>query len=98
MNIEDDILSILREAGDKGLPLRRLALHVYNMENSLFQPLDRREVYHDVAEYLRRTSSLSGSMIERTDTRGWYRLNMNSPRVQQLLLDFSSNEADEWMM
>ena len=97
MNIENDILSVLREAGDKGLPLRRLALHVYNMENSFFQPLDRRKVYSDVAEYLRRTSSLSGSMIVRTDTRGWYRLNMDSPRVQQLLLDFSSDESDEWM-
>ena len=68
------------------------------MENSFFHPLNREDVYHEVGEYLRRTSSLSGSMIERTDTRGWYRLNMNSPRVQQLLLDFSSDEADEWMM
>lgn len=98
MNIENDILSVLREAGDKGLPLRRLAMHVYNMENSFFQPLDREDIYREVGEYLRRTSSLSGSMIERTDTRGWYRLNINSPRVQQLLLDFSNDEADEWMM
>lgn len=98
MNYEREILLILREAGTKGLPVRNIALHVFNMTNSLFNPLDRDTVYNDVAEWLRHTSNCSTASVEKADTRGWYRLNINSNQVQQLLLEFVPDEEDEWML
>lgn len=98
MDFEHDIMVTLREVGSKGMPLRRIALNVYNMRNSLFEPLDKEVVYAKVGQYLRRVSQLSGSAIEKADTKGWYRLNMKSQQVQQLLLEFEVAEQDEWMM
>lgn len=89
---------VLREAGQKGLPLRHIALNVFNISNSLFNPLSQEDVYNDVAEWLRNVSALRGGSVERAETRGWYRLNLNSDKVQQLLLQFLPNEEDEWMM
>ncbi|MBQ0073682.1 MAG: hypothetical protein KBT34_05770 [Prevotella sp.] len=68
------------------------------MTNSLFNPLDQEKVYADVSEWLRTESTKSGASIERAETRGWYRLNMRSSQVQQLLLEFEPNEEDEWML
>lgn len=98
MNYEREILLILREAGSKGLPVRRIALNVFNMTNSLFMPLNMEDVYTDVSEWLRTKSQYSSSSVEKAETRGWYRLNMNSNEVQQLLLEFQPSDEDEWMM
>lgn len=98
MDFEHDIMVTLREVGPKGLPLRLIALNVFNMRNSLFEPLDKDAVYAEVGDYLRRVTQLSGAAIERAETRGWYRLNLNSQQVQQLLLEFQVAEEDEWML
>lgn len=98
MNYEKEILTILSEVGIKGMPLRRIALNVYNISNSLFNPLDKNMVYEGVADYLRTRCDRTDSPIEKAEIRGWYRLNYNSEQVQQLLLEFQIDEDDEWMM
>lgn len=98
MTFEQDILTVLKEATCNGMPVRRIALNVFNRKNSLFNPLNQEKVYKEVAEWLRNESQKRGACIEKTETKGWYRLNMNSTRVQQLLLDFQPHEEDEWML
>ena len=88
MNYEDEILSMLNEVGDVGMPLRRIALNVFNMKNSFFEPLSQETVYQDVAEWLRDVSQQSGTPVIRAERRGWYRINPDSPRVKQMELEF----------
>jgi hypothetical protein len=88
MNYEDEILSMLNEVGDVGMPLRRIALNVFNMKNSFFEPLSQEAVYQDVAEWLRDVSQQSGAPVIRAERRGWYRINPDSPRVKQMELEF----------
>lgn len=88
------IINVLREAGQKGMPLRRIALNVFNLTNSLFEPLDKEVVYENVGQYLRKNASLKGGIIERAETKGWYRINYNSQHVQQLLLEFATDEEE----
>lgn len=85
---------MLREAGQKGMPLRRIALNVYNLTNSLFEPLDKDAVYESVGQMLRKISAQRGGIIERAETKGWYRINYNSQQVQQLLLEFATDEEE----
>ncbi len=98
MLYEREIMLILREAGTQGMPVRRIALNVYNMVNSLFCPVDRERVYNVVAEGLRTESQCSQGAVERAETKGWYRLNTNSAQVQQLMLEFLPDEEDDWML
>ncbi len=97
MNYENEILIVLREVGCQGMPLRRIALNVYNIVNTLFSSLSQEEVYNDVADYLRVKSSQLGAPVEKAEVRGWYRLNMDSARVQQLFIEFIPDEEDDWM-
>lgn len=92
------IVQILREAGSKGMPLRRIALNVFNMTNTFFEPQDKDEVYTTVGNLLRNWSLKSGSLIERAETRGWYRLNFKSKQVQQLLLEFQADKDTESLL
>ena len=98
MQYERHILLILREAYPHGMPVRRIALNVYNITNTLFDPQDREKVHSAVAEWLRSESQKSGGAVRRADTRGWYRLNERSMQVQQLLMEFSPYEDDDWML
>lgn len=98
MNFEREIIMILKEVGTNGMPLRRIALNVFNIKNSLFEPLDQEDIYKEVGEWLRSTSAKSGGSVEKAETKGWYRINPNSAKVQQLLLEFQPHEEDEWMM
>ena len=85
---------VLDEIGAKGMPLRRIALNVFNMRNSLFVPLSREKIYEEVARYLRTESRLSGSPVKRMEARGWYRINPRSAKVRQMRLEFKSEDAD----
>ncbi len=98
MQYECHILLILKEAYPDGMPVRRIALNVYNITNTLFDPQNREKVYMAVSEWLRAESRTSGGAVQKTDTRGWYRLNDCSKQVQQLLLEFSPHEEDDWML
>ncbi len=92
--MNDDILNILTEAGEQGMSLQKLILHVYNANNSLFQPIDMEEARQRVTVFLRQNSRFPSSLIERTQ-RGVYRLNPNSDDARQLLLSFEEELQKE---
>ncbi|MCQ2220539.1 MAG: hypothetical protein MJZ12_04060 [Prevotella sp.] len=100
MTYEHEILLILHEADpEKGLPLSAIVRNVYNMTAiDLFSSRPYDDVQADITKFLRTESAKKSGSIERTDTRGYYRLNKNSQTVQQLLLEFEVSEEDEWMM
>lgn len=93
---ETDILRILTEAGPQGMPLRKLVLHVYNQNASLFGSPDYDEVYRHVCQFLRRHSQTPRSLVEHMDEWGRYRLNLSrSPQAQQLMLQFTEEQDEE---
>jgi len=94
MKYESEILMILREAGDRGLPLRRIALNVFNMKNTFFLPLEQEAVYDDVAAYLRTVSMQSGAPVMKAGRKGWYCINPASPEVIQMQLEFKCEDSD----
>jgi len=88
------ILQILNEVGMRGISVKSLVKHVYNLNNSLFAPPDIDEVTKCVRNYLARNSKSATSLIEHMERRGYYRLNTgNSATARQLMMDFY--EADE---
>lgn len=93
MNLEQEILSVLVQAGSKGLKLEKNARHVYNSGNSIFHPLDYKMVYNFVSQYLMKNSKDPRSLIEKGKEYGVYCINYHSSAVRQLMLDFSSATA-----
>lgn len=92
MNYDREILFVLNEAGEKGLSVKKIARHVFNSSNGFFDNVSFDEVHHYVASYLRRNSRQSGSVVERTEVRGVYRLCMSLGDSRQLLLDFKDDD------
>lgn len=90
MNLEREILSILMQAGNRGLRLGKIARHVYNSCNSMFTPLDYKNVYGRVAQYINRNSKKPDSIILKCKEYGVYRINYKSYAMRQLMLNFSS--------
>lgn len=87
MNYDREILFILGEAGERGLSIQKIARHVFNNHNNFFESVSFDEVHRCVAAFLKRNSRTSGSIIERTEVRGVYRINLfNTSR--QLYFDF----------
>lgn len=95
MNYDQEILRFLLEAGDEGIAVKKLALHVQNACNNLFNVVDFDDVYVYVRQYLMRNSKNPNSVIERTDSRGIYRINTNVSEGQQLMLHFRSKMDEE---
>lgn len=100
MSYSNEILNVLREANpEKGLHKNSIVRHVYNMTSlDLFNSRPYETVKAEILKYLRNESALKGGAVERTEQRGFYRLNKNSHTVQQLLLQFEISEDDDWMM
>jgi len=95
MNYDQEILRFLLEAGDEGIAVKKLALHVQNACNNLFNVVNFDDVYIYVRQYLMRNSKNPNSVIERTDARGIYRVNTNVSEGQQLILHFGRNIDEE---
>ena len=91
--MNETILRILTEAGEQGMSLQKLILHVYNASNSFFHPVDLDEVRMRVVQFLRVNSRYPSSLVEHIQ-RGIYRLNPNSDRARQLLLSFEETAED----
>lgn len=92
---ERKILRVLQEAGPKGLKAGKIARHVFNACNTMFEPVDFQDVHAAVCQYLRQQSKKAGGTVIRTDGWGVYRLNDRCREATQLLLDFSGKEAEE---
>ena len=63
----NEIISVLCEAGDNGLPVRKIALHVFNTCNTLFAPVLIDDVHHDVRIWLKANSQSTDSLVCRCD-------------------------------
>lgn len=93
---EQEIFRVLTEAGEEGLSVQKIALHVYNSCNSLFNPVSYEEVYGFVSRFLIAKSRKQHSLIERTASRGVYHLNFTLKETQQLMLQFKdATEVEE---
>ena len=93
IDYDRQILEILMLVGEKGISVRMLSMHIYNMNCSLFNLPDVNEIHQYVQQYLLRNSKLPNSIIERTERRGFYRLNTShSEQARQLMLNFEGNE------
>lgn len=88
MSYDAAILQVLAEAGNDGLSVRKIAHHVLNACNSLFEPVEYTTVHAYVQQFLIRNSKTTNALVERTETRGKYRLNLNNVGNQQLMLQF----------
>lgn len=95
MNYGQEIINVLSEADRKGLSLKKIARHVYNMSNGLFNELTYDDVYRDVVSFIKRNSRDAVSMIEKTDVRGVYRINSTVVQSAQLMLDFHDEEKED---
>ncbi len=93
MNYDSEIVYVLKEAGEKGLSIRKIARHVYNSKNSFFDVVSFDEVHRYVAGFLVRNSKSVNSFIERTSVRGVYRLNQSNTD-RQLQFDFRDGNME----
>ena len=84
----------MNEAGEKGLSVKKIARHVFNKNNSLFNEITFDDVYRQVAFFLNKNSKSAGSIIERTQARGVYRLN-TSVVPRQLQFEFKDEKGTE---
>ena len=95
MAYDRQILQILSDVGELGIGVQHLAKHVYNMNCTFFFQPDLEEIRNYVRKYLLRNSKSAQSLIERTERRGYYRLNKNSADARQLMLEFRNTRIQE---
>ncbi len=96
MTYDQQILNILTDVGDKGMSVQLLSKHLYNLNTSLFTPLDIEDIRNYVQQYLLKNSKSPQSLIESTGRRGFYRLNTrNNADARQLMLDFKNHATQE---
>lgn len=91
MNYERQILQTLLEAGERGLSVRKIARHVFNMNNGLFEEVDYETIHIAVRQYLQRQSARTGAPVCRV-SHGIYRFNRQTSEGRQLLLAFKDKE------
>ena len=96
LDYDRKILQFLTEASENGLSVQKLSRHVFNDCNTFFETICFEDVHRYVQSYLLRNSKNPDSIIEKTDTRGNYRLNPNNQESRQLMLLFLEvNEEEE---
>lgn len=95
MAYDRQILQILSDVGELGIGVQHLAKHVYNMNCTFFFQPDLQEIRNYVRKYLLRNSKSAQSLIERTERRGYYRLNKNNADARQLMLEFRNTRIQE---
>ncbi|MCD8289959.1 MAG: hypothetical protein LUC91_00470 [Prevotella sp.] len=91
MEYEKEIIYVLSEAGKKGLSIKKIARHIYNNNNSLFDELSFEDVHKAVAGFLQRNCKRRNSLVERTQKNGTYRIRV-SVKPTQLQLYFKDDE------
>lgn len=83
-------MEVLGKVGVKGIAVKLLSKHVYNMSCGLFSEVDFHEVHSRVQQYLTSRSRPPYRLVERTGEWGCYRLSKTAFEVcPQLVLDFS---------
>lgn len=95
MNYEKEILKILYEAGNDGLSVHKIAIHVHNAHNTLFSPIAFEKVRLYVQIWLLRNSKFSDSPVAHCEKRGMYRINMHSSKAIQTIMKFNDNITEK---
>ena len=95
MKLDQEIFNVLLASVTKGLKVEKIARHVYNACNSIFTPLNYKDVHGYVTQYLTRCAKDPQSLIEKGKGYGIYHLNFDSNAVQQLMLNFSSSVLEK---
>ena len=95
MNLDQEIFNVLLAAGSNGLKMEKIARHVYNACNSIFTPLNYKDVHAYVTQYLTKCAKDPKSLIEKGKGYGMYHINFQSSTVQQLMLNFTSSLSEE---
>ncbi len=96
MSYDQQILQILMEAGERGISVQAISKHVYNMNSTFFFQPDLEAIKSYVQQYVLRNSKLPQSLVERTEKRGFYRLNTKgSADAREMLLNFKETEKEE---
>ena len=91
MSYERQILQILAEVGARGISVRALVKHVYNMNCDLFGGPDKDELKQSVRSYIAGQLRRKYPLVDRTGQWGYYRLNSRgNAQARQLLLEFGS--------
>ena len=91
MSYDQEILRTLTLAGEKGLKMEKIARHVFNACNSMFNPLDYKDVYAYVSQFLAKSSKNEKSLVEKCGY-GVYRLNLGTSEARQLILQFTDDK------
>lgn len=94
MNFDEEILKVLSLAGDDGLKTEKIARHVFNACNSMFNPLNYKDVHAYVTQHLIKCAKDPLSIIEKGGGHGVYRLNFKEKLAQQLMIKFSPHEEE----
>ena len=92
MNFDQEILRILTLAGDNGLKTEKIARHVFNSCNSMFTPLNYKDVHSYVSQFLIKNAKNPSSIIEKGSGHGVYKLNFKDKLAEQLILKFSPHK------
>jgi len=94
LGYDQQILKVLTVAGEQGVSVQTIAKHVYNMNTTFFCQPSYEDIRIYVQQYLLRNSKSAQSLVERTERRGYYRLNtQGSQDARQLMLQFSDEVA-----
>ena len=94
-NYDNKILEVLAEVGEAGMSVHKMARHVFNASNSLFEPIEFEDVHRYVQQYVLRCSRGADALLQNVGQRGIYRLNPNSAQSQQLMLMFRDEDETE---
>lgn len=92
MNYEQEIKELLFEAGNDGLSIKKIARHIFNMHNGLFESVPYEKVYKDIQACVAKNNKSTQPFMERTERWGYYRLTKKSKKNQQLMLQFKEEE------
>ena len=95
MKYEQDIIRLLYEAGDDGLSVKKMVMHVYNRHNGLFEKVSYQVIQKDIIAYIKRNNKSKNGLLEKTGRWGYYRLSSNMYNSLQLMLDFSDYEESD---
>lgn len=86
-----DLIKVLKEADEYGMPVRLIARHIYNNKVGLFDSnLSFEELYHSIRFYLWTQSNRPSSPFLKGEKRGCYRVRQEVFR--QMELDFDKTQ------
>lgn len=91
---DEQIITILAKAGERGMSVKKVSMQLYNINCTLFSTPDFNDIHKYVQQFLFRNSRLSQSLFC-NEARGIYKLNPNSTRAQQLALIFAEDTDNE---